>query len=179
MSIHSEYIKIQNDAITALRESIDFYEIQILSLETFGYPTAYYICRDEFQNNEYVFYVIQWNKYFDLEITQNPLTRLKFIGKALKPTITQKKINNPDKEKIENLLISFLDLNLSRDVKKNDFGIDGTTFEVSMFKQPFKKELRYVWRCDAPEEWKELEELMRETIQLFRDESKLKGWIYK
>lgn len=177
MSIYSEYFNIEKSARNILYSLIPTYELQICSMVTFGCPTVYYIYRDNLQNN-YNLRVIQWNKYFDLEITQNPLERLRYVGKTLKPTIIQKEIDCLDKKQVEDFLSRYSKLSIPKEIKQSGIKLDGTTYEVSVFKRQNQNELRYVWWENAPDEWKELESLMLETIDFFREQSKLKGWIY-
>ena len=175
MSVYSEYFNLEKDAKNILRGVIEKYELQICSMVTFDSPTAYYIYRKNLQD-DYNLRVFQWNKYLDLDITQNPLIRLKYVGKTLKPTITQKEIVCLDKEKVKNLLLRFSRLNIPKEIKDSRIKIDGTTYEISLFNH--HNQIHYVWWEIAPYEWKELENLMWETIDFFREQSKSKGWIY-
>jgi hypothetical protein len=176
MSVYSEYFNLEKDANSILRGVIKNYELQICSIVTFGCPTVYYIYRNSVQDNN--LRVVQWNKYLDLEITQNPLVRLKYVGKTLKPTIVQKEIDCLNEEKLGNLLFRFSRLNIPKEIKDSRIKLDGTTYEVSLFKRQDQNHLRYVWWENAPDEWKDLEALMLETINFFREQSRLKGWIY-
>ena len=105
--MYSEFFNIEKQAIDTLRRAVDDFELQILSLITFGCPTAYYICRKNSEVAPYTFRVVQWNKHFDLEITQYPMERLRYVGKTLTPTVLQKEVASPDKEPIEKLLLKF------------------------------------------------------------------------
>ena len=175
--VYSEYFNIERQAIDALRSAVKPFELQILSLITFGCPTAYYIYRKNSEVAPFAFRVVQWNKYFDLQITQYPMERLRYVGKTLSPTILQKEIDSPDQEPIEKLLLKFRALNPTGSAKR-DWGLDGTTTEVAFFIQPLQTEARFVWWGNAPKEWKSLESLTQETILLFREQSKTKGWLY-
>lgn len=173
MSVYTEYYNLEKDAGSILRGLIESYELRICSLVTFGSPTVYYIYRNKFQDN-YNLRVVQWNKYFDLEITQNPLTRLKYVGRILKPTIVQKEISCLEKEESENLLLKFSRLNIPKQIEDSRIKLDGTAYEISLFNH----KNHYAWWENAPDEWKELETLMFETIDFFRKQSKIKGWTY-
>ena len=175
--VYSEYFNIERQALDALRGAVKPFELQILSLITFGCPTAYYIYRKNLEVASFALCVVQWNKYFDLEITQYPIERLRYIGKTLAPTILQKEIDCPDQEPIEDLLLKFRALNIPT-LAKSSWGLDGTTMEVAFFLQTSQTEARYSWWGDVPKEWKDLESLTQEAILLFRKQSHTKGWFY-
>jgi hypothetical protein len=175
--VYSEFFSIQEQALNALRKAVDAFDLQILYFITFGFPTAYYIYRKNSEIDSYSLRVSQWNKYFDLEITQNPIERLKYIGKNLKPTIIQKEISFPDQKPIEELLLKFRVLNIP-ETAKSDWGLDGATTEVAFFRHSLQTEVRYIWWGNVPKEWKSLEHLRQEAILLFRQQSQIKGWAY-
>ena len=175
--VYAEFFNIEKDAIRKLRCAIPVFDLQILSLATFGSPTAYYVHRESSTNPSFALSVVQWNKYFDLEITQDPMARLKFIGKTLKPRILRKKIESPENEPIDSLLKRIKKLSLG-DIIKEGFELDGRTTEVAFYDETSANELRYIWSGNAPEKWKKLEELVQEMVEFFRVESRRKGWIY-
>ena len=175
--MYSEYFNLERQAVDTLRGAVKPFELQILSLITFGCPTAYYIYRNDSPAVSFALRVVQWNKYFDLEITQYPMERLRYVGKTLTPTILQKAIDSPDQEPIEKLLLKFRALNIPMSAE-SAWGLDGTTTEVTFSPQSSQTEARYSWWGDAPKEWKSLEHLTQETILLFREQSQRKGWFY-
>lgn len=175
--VYSEYFNLERQALDTLRSAVKPFELQILSLITFGCPTAYYIYHKNSEVAPFALHVVQWNKYFDLQITQYPMERMRYVGKILTPNILQKEIDSPDQEPIEKLLLKFRALNIPTSAKSS-WGLDGTTTEVAFFPQPPQTEARYSWWGDAPKEWKSLEHLTQETILLFREQSKTKGWLY-
>ncbi len=177
MGVYSEYFEVEKEAKIFLRRIIENYDLQICSMVTFGYPTIYYIYRENLQNN-YKLRVVQWNKYFDMDISQNPLMRLKFVGKKLSPTIIQKEIDFPDQKQTNKILLKFSRMNIPNETEQKGIKLDGTTYEVSLFNRQDQKELRYIWWEGAPKEWKVLEELKQETIEFFRNQSHSRGWIY-
>ena len=175
--VYSEYFNLERQAIDALRGAVKPFELQILSLITFGCPTAYYIYRKNSEVAPFALRVVQWNKYFDLQITQYPMEHLRYVGKTLAPTILQKEIDSPDQDPIEKLLLKFRALNIPTSAK-SAWGLDGTTTEVAFFSQTQQTEVHYSWWSDAPQEWRSLESLTQEIILLFREQSKTKGWLY-
>ena len=154
--VYSEYFNLERQAFETLRGAVKPFELQILSLITFGCPTAYYINRNGLSAASFALRVVQWNKYFDLEITQYPMERLRYVGRTLMPTILQKEIDSPDQEPIEKLLLKFQALKILTSAK-SAWGLDGTTTEVTFFPKSSQAEARYSWWGDVPKEWKSLE----------------------
>ena len=174
---YPEWFDFERQAVDALRGAVDHFELQIVSLVTFGNPTAYYIYRKDLDEASYSLRVVQWNKYFDLEIFRNPLERIRYVGQILVPTIVQKEIAFPDQSGIQLLLSEFSALYIPQSAK-GSWGLDGRTMEVAFFRKPLHTEARFVWWANAPEEWKSLENLTEKTILFFREQSQAKGWFY-
>jgi hypothetical protein len=175
-----EWFDFEREAINQLRQRFRSILVQVLDWPSFGSPAAWSVEEHGGRSHgkRYSCTYEVWSRHYDYTRCSEPLERVRYLNRLVKPTITRRVIDTVPDEDVRALLRRAETLPAISScvaIETRTVTLDGFLTEAAFSNG--LAQVRYSWTNEAPVHWQVVAAYAEEVRSFIRTASQQHGWL--